>query len=153
MVYCKNYIPMESLNLRGTMAPIYAAFVHADVKLSKLFPIGQLTESWVSLATFKFNELTNNYIWKVFNLTKWFVVVLSILDIIIIWKFDKSQEILMRNIWQGKIMANHEGNSYWWGKIWWISYSQCIWHIHFLCICEHWWIFSPTKTFPCTYGS
>ena len=32
----------------------------------------------------------------------------------------------MRNIWQGKIVANHTGKSYWQGKIWQIIYSQCI---------------------------
>ena len=71
------------------------------------------------------------------------------------------------NIWQGKILANYAGKSYWRGKIWRISNSQCTCHIHFPCICEYWrgksWrmvqnlpnslIFSPTKIFPCTvYG-
>ena len=40
--------------------------------------------------------------------------------------------------WRGKILANHAGKSYWGGNIWQANNSQCIWHIHFLCICEHW---------------
>ena len=69
----------------------------------------------------------------------------------------------MGNIWWEKILANHTGKSYWWGKIWQISYSQCICQIHFWCICEYWqgkfWrithdlpnspIFSPAKYFLC----
>ena len=47
--------------------------------------------------------------------------------------------LYMGNIWQGKILVNHTGKSYWWGKIWWISYSQWICHIHFLRMCEYWW--------------
>ena len=42
-------------------------------------------------------------------------------------------------IWQGEILANHASKSYWRGKIWRISNSQCIWYIRFLCICEYWW--------------
>ena len=33
---------------------------------------------------------------------------------------------------------NHTGENYWWGKIWQISYSQCICQMHFRCICEYW---------------
>ena len=66
------------------------------------------------------------------------------------------------NIWRGKILVNHEGKSYWWGKFWWISNSQCIYHMHFPCIREYlrgkFWrmahnsrspILSPTKIFSC----
>ena len=42
------------------------------------------------------------------------------------------------NIWWEKILANRIGKSYWRGKIWRISYSQCICQIHFQCICEYW---------------
>ena len=42
----------------------------------------------------------------------------------------------MGNIWRGGILANHTGKSYWWGKIWRISYSRCIYQIPFRCICE-----------------
>ena len=41
------------------------------------------------------------------------------------------------NIWWRKILANHTGKSNWWGKIWQISYSQCICQIHFRCICDY----------------
>ena len=37
----------------------------------------------------------------------------------------------MRNMWQEKMLVNHTGKSYWCGKIWRISYSQCICQIHF----------------------
>ena len=44
------------------------------------------------------------------------------------------------NIWRRKILVNCTGKSYWRGKIWWISYSQCICQIHFgVRICEYWW--------------
>ena len=40
--------------------------------------------------------------------------------------------------WWEKFLANHTGKRYCQGKIWWISYSQCICQIHFRCICEYW---------------
>ena len=39
------------------------------------------------------------------------------------------------NTWQRNILANYTGKSYWRGKFWQISYSQCICQIHFQCIC------------------
>ena len=36
----------------------------------------------------------------------------------------------MGNIWQGKILVNHAGKSYWWGKIYWISaYTICVFRV------------------------
>ena len=64
------------------------------------------------------------------------------------------------NIWQGKILANHTGKSYWRGKIWQatvsayakyiISVSVNYWRGKFWRINHDSSIFSPIKIFPCT---
>ena len=77
--------------------------------------------------------------------------------------WEKSHLPHMGNIWRGKILANHRGKSYWRGKLWQITYSQCICQIHFWCICEYWrgksWRIAddspnlpifPRQIFPCT---
>ena len=49
-----------------------------------------------------------------------------------------SKVLYTGKFWWGKILVNHTGKSYWQGKFWQISYSQCICQIHFWCFCEYW---------------
>ena len=50
-------------------------------------------------------------------------------------KFHSNPHIpYMGNIWGGKILADDTGKSYWRGKVWRISYSQCICKMHFQCV-------------------
>ena len=76
--------------------------------------------------------------------------------------YIRSYMLYTENICQGKILANHAGKTYWRGKCWRISNSQCIPYLFSVCANIHdvnlangsqfakFTNFTHTKIFPCT---